>query len=54
MVIKVICQSCGAVAQKQSNEMMNGSEDMYSCPTCKQAWQPLGDLFEEEEVEVKK
>jgi Zn finger protein HypA/HybF involved in hydrogenase expression len=39
--IVAICQSCGAVADRQSDQILNGSDDMYSCPNCKQQYQKV-------------
>jgi hypothetical protein len=48
---KIICQACGAEAIPQSEEMMNGSPDMYRCPNhCgDDKWEPVGTLFQEED-----
>jgi len=34
-----ICQSCGSIADKQSDVVLNGSEQLFSCPICKGSWQ---------------
>jgi hypothetical protein len=36
-----ICQSCGSIAQKQGNIILNGSDNLFSCPVCKGIWQEI-------------
>ena len=41
MVKVAICQSCGSIAEKQSDVVLNGQDDLYSCPVCKGEWKPI-------------
>lgn len=34
-----ICQGCGSIADKQSDVVLNGSDNLFSCPVCKGSWQ---------------
>jgi len=43
---KIICQSCGAEAIPQSDVVLNGSDNMWSCPNCKERWVSEEDLTE--------
>lgn len=36
-----ICQSCGSIADKQSDVILNGSDNLFSCPVCKGSWQEI-------------
>lgn len=39
----VICQSCGAMADEQSDVVLNGKDGLYSCPVCKQGWMEVSE-----------
>jgi len=39
--MKVVCQACGSECVKQSDEIMNGRDDIYSCPVCRGCWQEV-------------
>ena len=40
---EVICQSCGSKADKQSDFIMNGRDDLFSCPVCKNRWMEVSE-----------
>ena len=41
MMKVAVCQSCGSIADKQSDVVLNGQDDLYSCPVCKGEWKPI-------------
>ena len=40
---QAICQSCGSVADKQSDFIMNGRDDLFSCPICRNRWMEVSE-----------
>jgi hypothetical protein len=38
-----ICQSCGSIADAQSDVVLNGSNSLFSCPICKGSWQEVSE-----------
>ena len=40
---KAVCQGCGEKAIKQSDEQMNGRDNLFACANCRMGWMEAGD-----------
>jgi len=36
------CTGCGEICIPQSDEVLNGSDDLYRCPACGREWENPG------------
>ena len=44
--MKIICQGCGTEAKPQNDLVLDGSDDMYSCPICKERYIHISEITE--------